>query len=175
MMPRPSKLKTPRKPSRKEASWKPVEVPVPTPKLAEGTVTDALSEGEVVQAIPEAPHTLGSEGRFRWEQYCTLLRDRGMLTPHYMPSVEMLCRLHDQLQALDVELNGRLMVPGLHGEKMHPLVPERSRVSYNIRLLLTDLGLTPTSSKGAAPVVSEGANQKKTRGVVSRNRYANFG
>lgn len=135
---------------------------------------DAPSEEEVVQIIPEAPHTLGKEGKLRWEQYCSLLRDRGMLTPHYMPSVEMLCRLHDQLHALDMELQGRLMVPGLHGEKMHPLIPERSRVCYNIRLLLTDLGLTPTSSKGAAPVVSEGANQRKSRGVVSRNRYASF-
>lgn len=126
--------------------------------------------------LPEPPDSLKETGRQKWVQFGLSLQARNMLSEHYLPSLEHLCRLHDQLAQIEEEMsdgNGGsiLMVQSSWGPKLNPLVAIRNTTMLLIRTMLTDFGMTPTSTRGAAPA-SGAEPARKNGGVPRRNRLA---
>lgn len=121
--------------------------------------------------VPEPPDTLDEVGRERWYVFCQSLIDRGLMSEHYLPGVEHLCRLYDQLHKIDAQLGDVLIVKTSYGPKPNPLLSQRNQIMLQIRLLLTDFGMTPTSARGANAV----AEKPRKNAVASRDRAAGFG
>lgn len=131
------------------------------------------SDEQDVVKLPPPPATLRDAGKKRWDECGESLIRRGLWSLDYMASLEHLCRLYDQLDAVqaamtDVDGTEILMVASSWGPKPNPLLQTRTFMMTSIRNMLADFGMTPNSARGAAPAT--GSRQTSKSGIQRRDR-----
>jgi phage terminase small subunit len=138
----------------------------------------ANSAPEKPVLLPPPPKSLRAEGKRRWAEHGASLMRRGLWSLDFAPGLEHLCRLYDQLDAVEKELidpdtgDESLLVATSWGPKCHPLAASRSFLMGQIRQLLTDFGMTPNSARGAAP--ASGTKSTAKSSVPRRDRTSSL-
>lgn len=124
---------------------------------------------QTTEVIPLPPQTLGREGIARWNQLATILIGKGILSTDYYPALEHLCRMYDQLGAINTAIGGQLMVKvGKFQTKPNPLLKNRQDTMIMIRSGMADFGLTPASARAANVPTSLNKSASARSGTGSR-------
>lgn len=144
----------------------------PPPRAKSTLPLTDIGTPEEKAVVPDPPKSLGAPGVAKWYQLGKSLATRNLLSEHFLPALEHCCQLYDQLDAINVELNGGLMIMTAWGLKQHPLAITRNHLMGLIRAALTDFGMTPTSTRGSSAATGAEPASKEGQGVPRRDRKA---
>ncbi len=121
--------------------------------------------GDVLQAMPEPPETLGDVGRAKWVEKGEHLRSLNLLEVRYLDCLERYCIACDQFAVAKaaVEVGPRYITTDKGFIVAHPALKDMKDWDGIAKRYLVEMGQTPSSASGvaAAPAKANISTRKR--------------
>lgn len=106
--------------------------------------------------LPRPPRTLGPIGRRRWYRVGRVLERMRVMTDADLTALELLCLAYERMiAATEAARQEGLVIMGAKQPIVNPNVTIAQRAANEIRLLLGEFGLTPSSRTRVAALPEE--------------------
>ena len=107
-----------------------------------------------IPPYPQYP-LLKAEGKRRWDWYCKMLLDNNRLAEAFLPTIEEVCRLHDEIFDLRKEFEAQKTISKGKSQvvytrtsrKPNPLIAEIRAHSKELTKLQDKLGCSPAAAR----------------------------